>query len=183
MVRRYRMTAARRAALRKAQLASAKKRRRNRIVKTTAGVLGVTAAAAGGNYANKKVVQRRNRKAFEAFMDRPPAITRGKKHIRTRYNLFVSYTVDANGVGRGNAPRPRKSNPYGGWKVKPGRLPYYVKRLRPGYDADRRNSYDYAERRRNYLANSDIILSRAKARRNAKARKKRRDSRRAARGK
>jgi hypothetical protein len=45
----YRMTAARRAALKKAQLASAKKRRkRQRVAKSAAGVVAVTAIAAGG---------------------------------------------------------------------------------------------------------------------------------------
>lgn len=50
----YRMTAARRAALRKAQIASARKRRRNKKIVKVAGVIAVTVAAGGGGYARAR---------------------------------------------------------------------------------------------------------------------------------
>jgi hypothetical protein len=56
------MTAARRAALRKAQIASAKKRKRNKKIKRvagTAGVIAVTATAAGGGYYRGKAKRSR----------------------------------------------------------------------------------------------------------------------------
>ena len=48
----YRMTARRKAALRKAQLASAKKRKRNKKIAVGVGVLGVSAVVAYGGYAH-----------------------------------------------------------------------------------------------------------------------------------
>jgi hypothetical protein len=48
------MTAARRAALRKAQVASARKRRRNKKIVKTAGVIAVTVAAGGGSYSRAR---------------------------------------------------------------------------------------------------------------------------------
>ena len=63
----HRMTPARRAALKKAQLAAAKKRKRNRRVATAVGVVAVTAAA-GGGYA-------RGRKKAKAREARVPQIT------------------------------------------------------------------------------------------------------------
>lgn len=181
MARPYRMTAARRAALRKAQIAAAKKRKRRRkVAATVGGVVAVTAAAAGGNTLNRKVNQRRYQKAYEAFFDKPKALGRKKIRIRNR-GMFVPYT-HISGVPYGNAPRPRRSNPHGGWKVKQNGLPYYVKRLRPGYDADRRNSYDYVARRQNYLSNRTTILSNAKQQRQAKKRAAQRAARRAKKG-
>lgn len=172
----YRMTAARRAALRKAQIESAKKRkRRRRFANTTLGVVGVTAAAAGGSYLRQSVNQRRYRKAYKAFFDRPKAITRGKTYVKNRNPLFTTLMVDANGRGRGRAMRPRRVG--GVWKVKPNGLPRYVKKPRPEYDAARRNSYDYRARRRSYLQNRTTILENAKIRRRAAQRKQRRNAR------
>lgn len=63
----HRMTPARRAALRKAQLASAKKRKRNRRIATGAGVVAVTMAGAGG--------YKRGRGKARAREARVPSIT------------------------------------------------------------------------------------------------------------
>lgn len=63
----HRMTPARRAALRKAQLASAKKRKRNRRIATGAGIVAVTVAGAGG--------YKRGQKKAKAREARVPSVT------------------------------------------------------------------------------------------------------------
>jgi hypothetical protein len=100
MARQHRMTAARRAALRKAQLASAKKRRRrgnrrvartNRIVLATGG-LGLAAMAAGYSIKYKKAYnQRRDAAIFWSVMAAGEKAAREKPRVSDYPGMYGNW--------------------------------------------------------------------------------------------
>lgn len=70
MAKPYRLTARRMAALRKAQLASARKRRRNRALAGAAGALAVAGIGAAGYGGYKLNIRNRNRNAVKNFIEK-----------------------------------------------------------------------------------------------------------------
>lgn len=169
MARRYRMTPARRAAIKKAQAASARKRRRRNIaMATTAGVVAVTTAAAGGHYGRKQVYKRRYKKAHQEFLRRAtgpqlalPAGPNGRRTTRLKANYQKrarnSVMFDAAGNPRGNknglaaiskgqAKMIRKRS----HKIKVGKTAQVINRSRPNYDASRRADYKPSVRHLRY---------------------------------
>ena len=170
MARRYRMTAARRAALRKAQIASAKKRKRaraKRAVKGTAGgVLAVTMGGLGGHYARKGVTKRKNRIAYAKFVEstRPTqrALSSGRKKTVIDYGqrrVKNAVVFDKNGRPRGN------KNGLATWEKGQAKwVPKYkrqmktrsdgtvqpIRRNRAKYNAQRRGSYSPGKRKLKY---------------------------------
>lgn len=173
MARRYRMTAARRAALRKAQIASAKKRKRakvKRVAKGTAGgILAVTMGGLGGHYARKGVTKRKNRIAYGKFVETtrptqlalPAGRTKGKvtkiDYGKRRADNAVLF--DKNGRPRGNKNGLAKyEKGQAKWVPKHKR---YMKSLGDGtvqtlrrnrvkYNAQRRGSYSPGKRKLKY---------------------------------
>lgn len=171
--RRYRMTPARRAALKKAQLAAAKKRkstRRKNIVKGAAAtVLAVTMGGAGGHYARKGVTKRKNRIAYAKFVETtrptqlalPAGKTKGKTtkidYSQRRMNNAV--TVDKNGRPRGNKNGLAKyEKGQAKWvpkhkrlvKVSRNGMAQTLRRNRAKYNALRRGSYSPGQRQLKY---------------------------------
>ena len=179
MARYYRMTPARRAALRKAQIASAKKRKRRRaVVRTGLGVGALAGAAVGGDQTRKLVTRRKYQKAYDMHFGRgPTAIRIGRRDARLRPGVMV----DRVGNQRGNAPIVKNTNRW--FKAKPNKLPYIIKKPRAGYDADRRNSYDHLARRKYYLAHRTEILAKSQRKRDNKKRAAARAAKKAAKGK
>lgn len=137
MARRYKMTPARRAALRKAQLASAKKRRRKARVKRAvygAGVIGLTGLAGAGVYGHKLLAggPTAPRPTYPSSRALGPARVRGNplSEHRMTYDRKNKRWVQMPRGGTfkvpGNQFRPRAT---------------HVQRLRPKYDAQRRSAY------------------------------------------
>lgn len=156
MARRYRMTPARRAAIKKAQEASARKRRKRRIIAGTGiTVVSVTAAAAGGYYARKGINKRRYRKAHEYFVSRTPQLALPAGKTKLKRNLENSVFVDraGNPRGRKNTIAPRK----GVIKVNSQGVARSIKRNRPNYDASRRADYSPKERQLKYINSEDFL--------------------------
>lgn len=96
MARRYRMTPARRAALKKAQAASARKRRRrNRKIATAVGVVGATAVVGAAAYSGHKlsgsaVIHRRSPNVSASSgkqLSRLPRLATGKSTVLTVPNF------------------------------------------------------------------------------------------------
>ena len=179
MARYYRMTPARRAALRKAQIASAKKRKRRRsVVRTSFGVGVLAGAAVGGDQTRKLVSRRKYQKAYDGYFgNHTKSIRVGRRSVRNRPGVMV----DRSGNQRGNALSAKNTDRW--FKAKPNKLPYAIKRPRPGYDADRRTDYNAAARRRYYLAHRDEILAKSQRKRDNKKRAAARAAKKAAKGK
>jgi hypothetical protein len=173
------MTPARRAALRKAQIASAKKRKRRRaVVRTGLGVGVLAGAAVGGDQTRKLVTRRKYQKAYDQYFgNHQKSIRVGRRASRLRPGVMV----DRSGNQRGNALSARNTDRW--FKAKANKLPYAIKRPRPGYDADRRTEYNAAARRRYYLAHRDEILAKAKRKRENRKRSAARAAKKAAKGK
>lgn len=138
MARRYKMTPARRAALKKAQAASARKRaarrKRKLIVKRTAygaGVVGLTGLAGAAVYGHK-LLSGGPRNAYPSSRALMPARARGNP-----LNEFAK-TYDRKNKRWVSVPNK------GVYKVKGGQFrprATHVQRLRPAYDAKRRTAY------------------------------------------
>ncbi len=106
----YRMTARRKAALRKAQLASAKKRRRRRNAAIGAGIVGASAAAAYIGYSHPDKV----RNIASDLKRRTPKFSRLRqgKIVETVQPLKKEETIVDSGVNRGwvNGAGPEADN-------------------------------------------------------------------------
>ena len=132
--RRYRMTPARRAALRKAQLASARKRKRKKVVKRVRIGASVTALAGVGTaaYAGHQLRRTAPTQTYPSSRALGPARVRGNPlnyHAKTydrKNRRWVS-------VPRGGAYRVP------GGQFRPRAV--HVQKLRPEYDAKRRATY------------------------------------------
>lgn len=167
----YRMTPARRAALKRAQQASAKKRRRRKTVAVTA--ISV-AAVGGGAIGGYKVRQRKVAKGVQAYQawntnvykqwatkKRPLAIENRKDVTRFgKTRIGGGVMVDKSGRQRGNrvglasqikgqasilVPDAKR-----GFKVASDGTAVKVGRLRGLYDNNRRSGYDRQQRSRKY---------------------------------
>lgn len=153
MARRYyKMTAARKAALRKAQIASAKKRRRRKVAGGVAvGAAAIAVGAGGGYYVQQRTTKKRNAKAYSKFKEMvtrpalpsPPPKPTPRKRVRRGGG-----TVSRNGVAYGNA-----NNVYGKrvFKTSPQGQTHIIKRQRGVYDWRQRNKYDPMARREKYF--------------------------------
>jgi hypothetical protein len=168
--RRYRMTPARKAALRKAQIASAKKRKRARVKRTAKGVAGgvlaVTMGGVGGHYTKKGVTRYKNKRAYAAFVKLATptqrALPPGSKTTKIDYSqrrADNAVLFDENGRPRGN------KNGLAQWEKGQAKwIPKHkrwmksrsdgtvqpIKRNRVKYNAQRRGSYSPGERKLKY---------------------------------
>ncbi|HPE53013.1 MAG TPA: hypothetical protein PK852_02740 [Mesotoga prima] len=154
MARRYyKMTAARRAALRKAQIASARKRRRRKAAKNTAvGAAAIVGGVGGGYYVSKGVTNFKYRRAYKRFVKYTPALGPAptpRKRSSTRVGGGV---VTVNGRQRGNRnmiTRPKR----GAFKAKEGGIPYFIQKQRGVHDFSQRQIYSPADRHQRYITN------------------------------
>lgn len=183
------MTPARRAAIKKAQLASARKRRKRRIVAgSTVGVVAVTLAAGGGMRHGRKVRQRKYDAATLEFLRQAShpqlslPVATGKKQDVTTFGKTRSgggVIKDKNGQQRGNkkgaAGRRVKGEAahaiYGRrvFKVDSVGTARSIKRSRGVYDNGRRWGYDSKARHKKYLEVDKPLRQRqAQERRRAK---------------
>lgn len=103
----YRMTAARRASIRKAQIASAKKRKRQRRVVIGGGVIAVTMAAAGGNrYGKAKKARRASLNVVQTTMSkaRVDAPVNAIKYSSSKEVDIVRNTIDSERINNPDRP-------------------------------------------------------------------------------
>lgn len=140
MARRYRMTPARRAALRKAQLASARKRKRakikRRVVRSVAGVGAVTGVATASVYGHKLKGRTRPEqvagKTYPSSRALGAARVRGNPqnaHITIPHKKGAKWTFEKRTKGVFKVP---------GQTTFEYRAPRHIKRNRPDYDRSRR---------------------------------------------
>ena len=180
MARAYRMTSARRAAIRKAQLASARKRRgkKRRQIATGVGVLAVTMAAAGGaaHYRRKRGASKSVNVVQETL--RPTETLSTSKEIDVLRNYIEeSIVTQKNGSSKidfGRVGRPRAHGVDKNLHVNQRQLDRkqnkqtkgkgvtrtdrhgktdHVLRNRPGFNDSRRNEYRPSSRRQRYQEN------------------------------
>lgn len=135
-----RRTARQRAALRKAQLASARKRRRNRnIVIGAVGVAaGIGLGAAGAKYGKHIKIPKRTSHRSEFRINGMLALPAGKSAYRPKREIR----------------RPKPIVRKGIFKVGVKGAPSYLKRHRPAYDAVRRTTYVSKPRPKKYKPRS-----------------------------
>lgn len=187
MARRYRMTPARRAAIKKAQEASARKRRRrNTKLAIAGGVVAVTGAAAAGHYGKKRVMKGRYNRAYQSFVGNaltpqlalPPGSNRPPR-VREKYRPGGGVIVDRKGRQRGNKIGAAGKRVRGeaqhvnrqkrAFKVGNNGTAKIIGRVRGVYDFGRRLGYDPVERRDKYFKiDKPLRQSQAAARRRAR---------------
>jgi hypothetical protein len=103
----YRMTAARRASIRKAQIASAKKRKRQRRVAVGGGIIAVTMAAAGGNrYGKAKKARRASLNVVQTTMSKARVDTpvSAIKYSSSKEIDIIRNTVDSERINNPDRP-------------------------------------------------------------------------------